>query len=84
MYPTLVDRQPLHHLLGSIAEELGLSWTKVKRTHGYTDHVLSGTPEDVSYAARSLRTWGFQHVIAHHGATKTLIVKYIWTPGEIV
>lgn len=82
MYPTLVDRQPLHHLLESIAEALGLRWTKVPRSGGYTDHILIGTPADIAYAARSVRSWGFQHVIADLGVTKSLIVKYIWTPGE--
>lgn len=82
MYPTLVDRQPLHRLLKSISEALGLRWSVVRRAGGYTDHILIGAPEDISYAGRSLRTWGFQHIICDLGANKSLIIKYIWTPGE--
>lgn len=82
MYPALVDRQPLHRLLASIEKALDLRWDKFPRDGGYTDHILIGTPEDIAYAGRSLRSWGFQHIICDLGSTKSLIIKYIWTPGE--
>lgn len=83
MYPALVDRQPLHRLLSSISEALDLRLESIKRDNGYSDHMLIGDPRDVSAAGRSLRTWGFQYVIADvngSGAIKAIIVKWVWTP----
>lgn len=83
MYPTLVDRNPLHKLLHSLSEALDLRLDKVARVDGYTDYLLFGQPDDISFAGRSLREWGFQHIIADvpgRAGTKSIIVKFIWSP----
>lgn len=84
MYPALVDRQPLHNLLDSLCQALDLRWSKIKREGGYTDHILFGEPQDIAYATRSLKNWGFLHIVADAGVAKSIIIKFIWTPGETV
>lgn len=85
MYPPIVDRQPLHRLLTSLSDALDLRMETIRFDSGYRHYLLFGLPEDISYACRSLRSWGFQHVIADVGgssAVKSVIVKWVWEPAK--
>lgn len=85
MYPLLRDRTPLHPHLAALSESLDLAHDVVPSTGGYTDHIFFGMEHDIRDAGRSIKRLGFGHVICRLGETEryALVVKHIWTPGEL-
>jgi hypothetical protein len=80
MYPTLIDRKPLHQVLNSMSASLDINQEVVSRGGGYNDHIMFGRPDDINDLARVLKRAGFAYITRAIGESKVLTVKFIWTP----
>lgn len=86
MYPTLMDRKPLHRVLDTLSESLDLRHETITTGGGYADHILYGIEADVRDLGKVLKRAGFAHVrsrLSIDDGRYALTIKHVWHPTHI-
>lgn len=83
MYPPVRERKTAQAVISALAESLDLNHAELVRGRGMTDHTLFGLPDDVVDAARAVERLGMKCKITQVSSRWVLIIKNVWTPGDL-